>query len=143
MFQMLDMENNKSIKFDWDEALDTQGRSGPYLQYSLVRALNIIKKDKVGDYDASLLKEEIELNLMKKMANFPNVIINAINNYSPNVIANYLFELSQTFNSFYQSVQVLKAEENLKKARLKLVETFTKVMKSGIYLLNIPFLEKM
>ncbi|MFH0929212.1 MAG: arginine--tRNA ligase [Candidatus Aenigmatarchaeota archaeon] len=143
MFQMLDMENNKSIKFDWEQALDIQGRSGPYLQYSLVRALNIIKKDSVGSYDASMLKEEAEINLMKKIAKFPDIVKNATDNYAPNTIANYLFELSQNFNSFYQSVQVLKAEEDLKNARLKLVEAFAIVMKSGIYLLNIPFLEKM
>ncbi|MFH1473957.1 MAG: arginine--tRNA ligase [Candidatus Aenigmatarchaeota archaeon] len=143
MFQMLDMENNKSIKFDWEQALDIQGRSGPYLQYSLVRALNIINKDKVSSFDASLLKEDIELKLMKKIAKFPDVLKNATENYSPSIIANYLFELSQIFNSFYHSAQVLKAEESLKNARLKLVDSVSIVLKSGIYLLNIPFLEKM
>jgi arginyl-tRNA synthetase len=143
MFQMLDMDDNKTIKFDWDQALDTQGRSGPYLQYSLVRALNIINKDMVGDYDSSLLKEEVEIALLKKMAKFPGVVKNAADNYSPNVVANYLFEMAQQFNSFYQSLQVLKAEEEIKNARLKLVEAFATVLKSGIYLLNIPFLEKM
>ncbi|MBN2203229.1 MAG: arginine--tRNA ligase [Candidatus Aenigmarchaeota archaeon] len=143
MFQMLDTENNKSIKFDWDDALDTQGRSGPYLQYSYVRALNIIKQEKTEEYDTSFLKEDAEMELLKKIAKFPEVIINATSNYSPNVIANYLFELSQNFNSFYQSIQVLKAEENSKKARLKLVEAFCKTMKSGMHLLNIPVIEKM
>jgi arginyl-tRNA synthetase len=143
MFQMLDMDDNKTIKFDWDQALDTQGRSGPYLQYSLVRALNILNKDKFDDYDPSLLREDVEIALLKKLSKFPSMVISAADNYAPNVIANYLFELSQQFNSFYQSQQVLKAEENVKNARLRLVEAFATVLKSGIYLLNIPFLEKM
>ena len=143
MFQMLDTEDNKTIKFDWDQALDTQGRSGPYLQYSLVRALNIINKDKMGKSDSSLLKEETELRLLKIMARFPDVVKNATDSYAPNVVANYIFELAQSFNSFYQSVQVLKAEERVKNARLRLVEAFTIVLKSGMYLLNVPFLEKM
>lgn len=143
MFQMLDMETNKTIKFDWEQALDTQGRSGPYLQYSLVRALNILKKEKAKSCNPSLLKEEAEVEVLKMMAKFPDTVKNATDSYSPNVMANYLFELAQDFNSFYQSLQVLKAEEPLKNARLRLVEAFATVLKSGIYLLNIPFLEKM
>ena len=142
-FQMLDMENNKTIKFDWESALDVEGRTGPYLQYSAVRALNILKKDKVGNYDSSLLKEEAELKLLKKMAMFPEVVKNATDNYSPNIIANYLFEISQDFNHFYQTLQVLKAEEKLKMARLKLVESVMRVLSIGLYLLGIPVLEKM
>jgi arginyl-tRNA synthetase len=143
MFQMLDMEDKKIIKFDWEEALDIQGRSGPYLQYSLARALNILRKERADKYDASLLREEVELKLLKNMARFPEIVKNATDNYSPNAIANYIFVLAQDFNSFYQTLQVLKTEENLKNARLKLVEAFTIVLKSGMYLLNIPFIEKM
>lgn len=142
-FQMLDMENNKTIKFDWESALDVEGRTGPYLQYSVVRALNILKKDKLGSYDPSLLKEEVELKLLKKMAMFPEVVKNATDNYSPNVIASYLFELSQEFNHFYQTLQVLKADEKLKNARLKLVDSTMRVLSIGLYLLGIPVLEKM
>ncbi|MFH1229664.1 MAG: arginine--tRNA ligase [Candidatus Aenigmatarchaeota archaeon] len=142
-FQMLDIENNKMIKFDWEQALDINGRSGPYLQYSAVRALNILNKDSFSKYDASLLKEETELKLIKKMARFPNIVKNASDNYSPNIMATFLFELAQEFNTFYQSLQVLKAEDDLKNARLKLVETFMVVFKSGLNMLGIPILEKM
>jgi arginyl-tRNA synthetase len=142
-FQMLDIENNKMIKFDWEQALDINGRSGPYIQYSLVRAKNIINKESCSGYDVSLLKEESEIGLLKKMAMFPDIVKHSADNYSPNVIANYLFELAQLFNSFYQSVQVLKAGDDLKNARLKLVEAFTIVFKSGMELLGIPVLERM
>jgi arginyl-tRNA synthetase len=142
-YSMLDIDNGKPIKFDWEQALDIEGRSGPYLQYSLVRALSILKKDKIERYDSSLLKEDKELKLIKKLAKFPNIIKNAAVQYSPNILTTYLFELAQDFNSFYQSLPVLKAEEGLKKARLKLVEAFTIVIKSGLNLLSISILEKM
>jgi arginyl-tRNA synthetase len=142
-YSMLDIDNDKSIKFDWEQALDIEGRSGPYLQYSLVRALSILKKSKIERYDPSLLKEDIELKLIKKLAKFPNIIKNAAAQYSPNILTTYLFELAQDFNSFYQSLPVLKAEKELKKARLKLVEAFTIVIKSGLNLLSISILEKM
>lgn len=142
-YSMLDIDNDKPIKFDWEQALDIEGRSGPYLQYSLVRALSILKKAKIQKYDPSLLKENIELKLIKKLAKFPNIIKNAAAQYSPNILSTYLFELAQDFNSFYQSLPVLKAEEGLKKARLKLVEAFTIVIKSGLSLLSISILEKM
>jgi arginyl-tRNA synthetase len=142
-YSMLDIDNDKSIKFDWEQVLDIEGRSGPYLQYSLVRALSILKKAKIERYDPSLLKEDIELKLIKKLAKFPNIIKNAAAQYSPNILTTYLFELAQDFNSFYQSLPVLKAEKELKKARLKLVEAFTIVIKSGLNLLSISILEKM
>jgi arginyl-tRNA synthetase len=142
-FSMLDIGNNKQIKFDWEQALDIEGRSGPYLQYSVVRALSILEKAKIKNYDSSLLKEDIEIKLIKKLAQFPNLIKNAAGQYSPNILSNYLFELAQDFNSFYQSLPVLKVEENLKNARLKLVESTKTVLTTGLYLLGIPILEKM
>lgn len=142
-FPMLDIENKKTITFDWEQALDFEGKSGPYLQYTYVRALNILKKAKIKKYDASLLKEDMEIKLIKKLACFPNIIKNAANQYSPNILANYLFELAQDFNSFYQSLPVLKAEEKLKNARLKLVDAVKTVLSNGLYLLGIAVLEKM
>lgn len=142
-FPMLDVENKKTIIFDWDQALDFEGKSGPYLQYTYVRAINILKKAKIKKYNASLLKEDMEIKLIKKLAYFPNIIKNSADQYSPNILANYLFELAQDFNSFYQSLPVLKAEENLKNARLKLVEAVKTVLSNGLYLLGIAVLEKM
>jgi len=142
-FPMLDIDSKKTIKFDWEQALDFEGKSGPYLQYSYVRAINILNKAKIKKYDASLLKEEIETKIIKKISKFPNIINQASGQYAPNILANYLFELSQNFNSFYHSSPVLQAEENIKNARLKLVEAVKTVLETGLYLLGIPILEKM
>jgi len=90
-----------------------------------------------------LLKEEMEIKLIKKIAKFPYIVKQSADQYSPNVLSNYLFELAQDFNSFYHSSPVLKAEENLKNARLKLVEAIKIVLENGLELLGIPILEKM
>ena len=142
-FPMLNVENTKTIKFDWKQALDFEGKSGPYLQYSYVRAVNILKKAELKECDASLLKEGIEIKLIKKIAKFPNIVKESADQYSPHILANYLFELAQTFNSFYQSLPVLKSEDKLKNARLKLVESVKTVLKTGLELLGIAVLEKM
>lgn len=142
-FPMLNIENKKTIKFDWEQALDFEGKSGPYLQYSYVRAINILNKAELKEYDASFLREDIEIKLIKKIAKFPNVIKQSADNYSPNILTNYLFELAQDFNSFYQSLPVLKAENDLKNARLELVDSVKTVLKTGLNLLGIPILEKM
>lgn len=142
-FPMLNIENKKTIKFDWEQALDFEGKSGPYLQYSYVRAINILNKAELKRYDASNLKEDIEIKLIKKITKFPDIIKQSADQYSPNVLTNYLFELSQDFNSFYHSLPVLKAEENLRNARLKLVDSIKIVLGIGLELLGIPILEKM
>jgi arginyl-tRNA synthetase len=142
-FPMLNIESRKTIKFDWEQALDFEGKSGPYLQYSYVRAFNILNKAEIKDYDASLLREDIELRIIKKIAVFPEVVRQASEHYAPNEISNYLFELAQEFNSFYHDLPVLKAEDKLKNARLKLVESVMTVLGNGLHLLGIPLLEKM
>jgi arginyl-tRNA synthetase len=142
-FPMLNIESRKTIKFDWEQALDFEGKSGPYLQYSYVRAFNILNKAEMKDYDASLLKEDIELRIIKKIARFPEIVRQSSEHYTPNIVSNYLFELAQEFNSFYHDLPVLKAEEKLKNARLKLVESVMTVLGNGLYLLGIPVLEKM
>ncbi len=136
-FQMLCIENHKFIKFDWDQALDINGRSGPYLQYTTVRANKILEKEKPSlKSDGSLLKEKQEIDLLKKLAEFSETVKKSADSYSPHILSNYLFELAQQFNSFYQSVPVLQAEEKLKSARLALVKSVSTVLTTGLYLLG-------
>ncbi len=142
-FQMLSIENHKFIKFDWDQALDINGRSGPYLQYTFARANSILEKSKPGKSDSSLLKESMETDLLKKLAEFPEAVAKAADTYSPYILATYLFELAQKFNTFYQSIPVLKAAEELKFARLALVKSVSIVLKTGLSLLGIQTLEEM
>jgi len=144
-FAMLSVENARDIVFDWERALDFEGRSGPYLQYAYARACGILRDAALPKkYDATLLADEAEIALLKKIAQFPNAVAAAAKDYSPHIIANYVIELAQAFNTFYNKLPVLKAETaELKNARLKLVEAARTVLKSGLQLLGIEALERM
>jgi len=134
----------KIIVFDLDEALKLEGNASPYLQYTYTRTSSILKKaETVKDFDAKQFKDPKELNVLKLLAKFPDIIEKSVKDLRPHYIANYLYELSDAFNKFYQFLPVLKSEKELKNARLKLVESVKTVMKSGLYLLGIPALEKM
>jgi len=151
-YSMLKNENNKNIVFDWAQSLNFEGDSGPYLQYSYARASSILKKAKTKELKSKKSikisgKTKIpdlqpnEIKLIKKLAEFPNVAEKAYENFSPNIIANYSYELAQIFNEFYHSCKVIgSAEEQF---RLKFVQSFRIVMKNCLSLLGIEALEEM
>jgi arginyl-tRNA synthetase len=91
-----------------------------------------------------LLIKELEVNLIKAIAQFPEIIKNAAKSYQPNLIALYLFSLAQSFNSFYKVSPVLRAEtEELKNARLYLCKMTGIILRNGLGLLGIQCPEKM
>jgi len=134
----------KIVNFSWENALRFEGDTGPYLQYTYARANSILEKaGKVKNFDTKNLKEEKELKIIKFLSKYPSILKKSAKELRPHFLANYLYDLADAFNEFYQFLPVLKAEEKLKNARLKLVEAFRTVFKSGLYLLDIPVLEKM
>lgn len=145
-YSMLRNENNKNITFDWEQALNFEGDSGPYLQYSYARASSILRKanKKTGKNNIKTkihnLKEQ-EIKLIKKLLNFPEVTKKASESLSPHIIANYSFELAQSFNEFYHSCPVIGSKEE--GFRLKLVDSFRKVIKNSLHLLGIEVMEEM
>lgn len=144
---------SKNIIFSWKKILNLQGNSGPYLQYTNARACRILEKAKYSPHMAFRVsrfspnanpKEPEEIALLKLLERFPETIQKATKNYSPNIVCNYLFELAQKFNYFYEKVPVLKAEnKESERARLALVKAVSQVMKNGLYLLGIQAPEKM
>ncbi|AOV94304.1 hypothetical protein AQV86_00050 [Nanohaloarchaea archaeon SG9] len=138
----LSVSRPKDIEFDWDEVLDFEGDSGPYLQYTNVRAKSILREsDKEGELSGEFEKEEYRL--LKKLSQFPEKVGEAARGREPAKIANYLSELCEEFNSFYHSCQVIGVEEKTEKRRLKLVEEFVNVSDEGLELLGIEPLEDM
>jgi len=133
----------KIVNFSWENALRFDGDTGPYLQYTYARANSILEKVKVKKFDTRNLKDEKELKIIKLIAKYPRILEKSAGELRPHFLANYLYDLADAFNNFYQFVPVLKAEEKLRDARLKLVESVRTVLKSGLYLLGIPILEKM
>ncbi|HZX45311.1 MAG TPA: arginine--tRNA ligase [Candidatus Nanoarchaeia archaeon] len=145
-YAILKVSNEKNVTFDWHQALNFEGDSGPYLQYAYARISSIFEKhgDKIKkDVDYSLLKEPQELELIKTLGTFPDIVKEAAEQLKPNLIANYLFHLASQFSVFYNACPVLKAEEDLMQARLVLIDSVRKVLKNGLSLLGIDVLDKM
>jgi arginyl-tRNA synthetase len=138
----LSVSRPKDIVFEWDEVLDFEGDSGPYLQYTNVRAKSILREtEKEGEIVGGL--EDEEYRLVQKLSEFPEKVERAADSREPAKIANYLSELSEEFNSFYHSCQVLGVEEDKEKRRLRLVKAFSDVSDQGLELLGIEPLEEM
>ena len=145
-YSVLRVSPEKNVVFDWQQALNFEGDSGPYLQYAYVRINSVLEKygKKVDEKaDFSLLKQKEETELIKKLSAFPAVIEDATKQLKTHLIASYLTELSQLFSNFYHSCQILKEEENLKKARLLLAYCTKQVLANGLNLLGIDVLERM
>lgn len=145
-FYILKYDSTKDFLFDPKESISFEGETGPYLQYTYARINSIIKKyrQKIDDkVDTSLLKEKEELEIIKMLSNFNDIVKTIGNNYKIHVLARYLLDLAQSFNNFYHKYPVLKADEELKKARLLLIICVKQVIKNGLNLLGIDVLERM
>ena len=140
-----DLSQNRQtdIVFDWKKMLSFEGNSSPYLQYSYVRLRSILRKAKLSNFDPEFLKEEKELEILKELIKFPEVVEETAENFQINNLANYLYKLSNLINNFYESLPVLKAEKGIKEARLALIKSATIVLRNGLNLLGIDVLEKM
>ena len=128
-----------AIDFNWDKALALEGNSGPYLQYAHARVCSLM--DKAGNPDvrafafnvASPSEKLLALQLLK----FGDTVRKAAENYKPSLLADYLFQTSQIYSSFYQQNPILKSEPDVRDARLKLCALFGKVLAKGLDLLGI------
>jgi len=144
-FYILKYDPLKDILFDPKESISFEGETGPYLQYTYARINSILEKndEKIKeDIDVSLLKEKEELELIKLLSNYEEIVKQA-GNYKINNLARYLLDLAQSFNNFYHAYPVLKADTGIKEARLLLISCVKQVLKNGLYLLGIDVLEKM
>ncbi|MFM1514215.1 arginine--tRNA ligase [Helcococcus ovis] len=123
-FQELFNTRIKDYVFDWDQVLNFEGETGPYVQYAHARANQILEKlclELSKDVDFSLLNEPQEVALMKSIYDVPNVILTARDKLEPSVITRHVTEIAQNFNSFYNSIHILNSEDEVKKARALLV----------------------
>jgi arginyl-tRNA synthetase len=146
-YAFLKVGNDRNVTFDWEQALNFEGDSGPYIQYCYARINSILRKygkNIPSSTDLSVLKEDAEFDLVKELAFFPRVVEKALNEYSPNVIANYIYGVSKKFSNFYHDYSVLNADcEELKDARILLISSVKQVVKNGLSLLGIDAVEFM
>ncbi|AZI43508.1 arginine--tRNA ligase [Deinococcus psychrotolerans] len=150
-FAMLKAEPTRQIDFRWDQALALQGDTAPYVQYAAVRAGNILKKAAAEGYavdgsgaDWSMVTE-LDLNLAKIVAKYPEVIANSVRVHSPHVVAQYALDLAAAFNGWYNAktkegrpaTNVLASEPGLREARLALVGRLQRAFVQTLGLIGI------
>src|SRR5438309_5177594 len=134
--------------FSWDKMLSLHGNTAPYLQNAYVRIRSIFRKaNEDGGVHSErgqlVLTEDAEINLAKRLAQFAEVVPQVLNDFRPNILANYLFELANSFHSFYEACPVLKAEDAIRKSRLALSDLTGRVLEKGLELLGIKVPQKM
>lgn len=144
-YSMLRVSPEKNVIFNWEQALNFEGDTAPYLQYAYARISSILRKSGKlkEDIDSSLLKRDEEIKLIRKLSEFPEIIKKVTKELKPHIIASYLYSLSQNFNEFYHACPVIKAEDKVKDARLVLITCVRQVLGNGLGLLGIRTLEKM
>ena len=145
-----DLFNNriKDVTFSWDQVLNFDGETGPYVQYTFARASSVLRKAqwdpaKQEAIDMSLLTDEYSQEILKLIENFPKRVEEACQKWEPYMITRYTVALATAFNKFYHENSIMNAEENVKKARLKLTYVVTQVIKQGLYLIGVQAPEKM
>ncbi|WP_372918153.1 arginine--tRNA ligase [Salegentibacter sp.] len=146
-YYILKVDPRKRILFNPEESVDFQGNTGPFIQYTYARIQSILRK---ADFDYSkpvapdYELHEKEKELLKQLQLYPEIIQLAAENHSPALIANYVYDLVKEFNSFYQNVIILGAEDISEKIfRVQLSKSVANVIKSGFALLGIQVPERM
>lgn len=144
-YKVLSQDRKSDIVFNWKQMLELKGNSAPYLQYTYARLRSILRKAKKSpkEINLSLLKTGPEKKIIRQLIYFPDVVWRATHHYESNHLANYLFELANCANAFYESLAILKAEKSLREARLALIKATSRVIKTGLNLLGIETPEKM
>jgi arginyl-tRNA synthetase len=144
-YSILKVGRMTDTAFDFETSVSFDGNSGPYLVYTYARAKSVLRKAEAVDLNVSHnFTENYELDVLKRLSLLPEVVAKAAETYAPNLLAEYLYELAQSFNSFYNTLSILNAEsEEVKAARLALTSATAQILKNGLSLLGIEVVERM
>ena len=145
-FAELSQHRMTDYVFSWDRMLALQGDTAPYLQYSYVRVRSIFRKlDGQMNIDPSALSIEAdaEVHLARMLVRFGETVPILLDDFRPNLLANYLLELAKAFHSFFEACPVLKSEGDTQNTRLALCELTSQVLEKGLGLLGIEVPERM
>lgn len=129
-----------NIVFDWKKVLALEGNSGPYIQYVYARCQSVVKKSEKNrfDFDKDLDLNVQEESLLKSLLHFTDVLEIAARRYSPNLLCNYLYDLSSKYNTFYNECRILNTEDGKKgDLRLAITEATGVIIKEGLRILGI------
>ena len=138
-YYILKVDPTKRILFNPKESVDFNGNTGPFIQYAYARIQSIIKQsnDLKGNISMEIVLDQKEKELLKWLELYPQTIKNAAEQYSPALIANYVYELVKRFNSYYQKVVILSDDEHTRQFRLRLASQVGNVIQSGMGILGI------
>jgi len=134
----------KDVSFSWDEVLNFDGETGPYVQYTHARCCSVLRKAPENDssFNPGMLKTKEEYQVCKTLYQFPEKVMIALNQLEPSVITRYLVNLAQDFNRFYHEHPILVEDQQLRSARLALVEATRITLANGLRLIGLKPLER-
>jgi arginyl-tRNA synthetase len=148
MVQDLTGKVRNGYEFNLDQMTAFEGDTGPYLQYAHARLCSIERKanadiSTLGTADLSLLSETHAINLVRALAQWPDVVLNTLKTREPATVLTYLFKMAHALSSSYDHLQVVGSEPELQKARLALYEAARQVLWNGMTLLGLTPVERM
>ncbi len=138
-YGMIKVSPEKGLDFNPDQAVSFEGNTGPYLQYTYARARSIISKSEKNPKEGEL--EEGENELLKLISEFPNLVRKSTKERKPHVIADYVYNLANEFNAYYEKNRVIGSEKE--RERLALVDSVSIIIKNCLSILGIDALEEM
>ena len=144
-YYILKVDPKKTILFDPEKSIDFNGNTGPFIQYTYARIQSILKSNVC--HSNPKLPEKLhpkEISIIKQLILYPEIIEHSLNSLSPAIISNYIYELVKRFNSFYQNVSILGAENvTIKNFRLMLLKNVAKNLNNSCGLLGINLPDRM
>jgi arginyl-tRNA synthetase len=146
VFTYLKNRREKDIVFNWEEMLNFEGETGPYIQYTYARGKSILRRagEVGGEINYSALTSSEEFELVKTLGNFNEAILSAIDKLEPSTLTRYIIDVAKAFNKFYNAHNIMATEDvAVKNARLKMVEATCQVIKNGLSLIGLEVVEKM
>ncbi len=147
IFNTLSTTNNKDQIFDWNTALNFQGETGPYIQYTYVRTKSVLEKvgkiPTISEVDFSTLTDDSSIKVLKSLYAFKETLEMTVEKNEPAILARYLIEVSQNYSNFYNDNKVLVEDEKVKNSRAYLTYAVGTVLKTGASLLGIQMPDKM
>ena len=147
VFNTLSSSNIKDQVFDWNVALNFQGETGPYIQYTYVRTRSVLEKiehiPSANEINIEKLNDEYSLNIIDIIYNFENTLIQVTEKNEPSILARYLIDLSKAYSAFYNENKIICDDKDTQNARVFLSMMVGNVLKQGGYLLGFEMPEKM
>lgn len=142
IFNQLSAGRIKDINFIWEEALNFDGNTGPYVQYTYVRACSVLEKTAVPEVESASAITEDEKEMIKILSLFPIRVRQALQEYEPSVISRYMLDVCHAFNRFYHNCPIIKADDATKALRLRICQTVKSVLGNALWLIGMEKTEK-